>query len=125
MDANDPMAGYKYIVDHGREGQREFSDLDELIVNHVKAMNRKVEELMAHDKYRHESPVDLGQYKSLVRLHLSTFLANKMTMMVNANPDKSLYNFGLNPDRPGYFNLMFKANINAPVVTWVCLSLSH
>lgn len=103
MDANDPMAGYKYIVDHGREGQREFSDLDELIVNHVKAMARKVDELMAHDKYRHGSPVDL---------------ANNLTMMVNANPDKSLYVFGLNPERPGYFNLMFKANVNAPVVTW-------
>jgi hypothetical protein len=54
------MAGYKYIVDHGREGQREFSDLDELIVNHVKAMARKVEELMAHDKYKHETPAQLG-----------------------------------------------------------------
>lgn len=56
------MAGYKYIVDHGREGQREFSDLDELIVNHVKAMARKVEELMAHDKYKHETPAQLGAY---------------------------------------------------------------
>lgn len=60
IDVNDPMAGYKYIVDHGRESQREFSDLDELIVNHVKAMARKVEELMAHDKYKHQSPEQLG-----------------------------------------------------------------
>ncbi len=60
VDISDPMAGYKYIVDHGHEGQREFSDLDELIVNHVKAMARKVEELMAHDKYKHEQPAQLG-----------------------------------------------------------------
>jgi transcription elongation factor SPT6 len=60
IDVNDPMAGYKYIVDHGRESQREFSDLDELIVNHIKAMARKVEELMAHDKYKHQSPEQLG-----------------------------------------------------------------
>ncbi|PVG00182.1 hypothetical protein CPB86DRAFT_871966 [Serendipita vermifera] len=103
VDANDPMAGYKYIVDHGREGQREFSDLDELIVNHVKAMARKVEELMAHDKYKHESPEQL---------------ANTLTMLMAATPDRSLYAFCLNPERPGYFNLMFKSNVNAPVVTW-------
>jgi len=60
VNVNDPMSGYKYIVDHGREGQREFSDLDELIVNHVKAMARKVEELMAHDKYKAETPAQLG-----------------------------------------------------------------
>lgn len=61
INVNDPMAGYKYIVDYGRESQREFSDLDELIVNHVKAMARKVEELMAHDKYKHQSPEQLGR----------------------------------------------------------------
>lgn len=40
-------------------------------------------------------------------------------MLMNATPDRSLYAFGLNPERPGYFNLMFKSNSNAPVVTWV------
>jgi transcription elongation factor SPT6 len=40
-------------------------------------------------------------------------------MLVKATPDKSLYAFCLNPDMPGYFNLMFKANQHAPVVTWV------
>lgn len=64
VDANDPMAGYKYIVDYGRESQREYSDLDELIVNHIKAMARKVEELMAHDKYKHETPEQLGMLSS-------------------------------------------------------------
>lgn len=45
-------------------------------------------------------------------------------MLMNATPDRSLYAFGLNPERPGYFNLMFKSNSNAPVVTWVsCLSV--
>jgi transcription elongation factor SPT6 len=62
IDVNDPMAGYKYIVDSGHEGQREFSDLDELIVNHIKAMTRKVEELMAHEKYKHETPQQLGTF---------------------------------------------------------------
>lgn len=30
----------------------EFADLDELVVNHVKAMSRKVDELMAHEKFK-------------------------------------------------------------------------
>lgn len=34
------------------DGKYEFADLDELIVNHVKAMSRRVEELMAHEKYK-------------------------------------------------------------------------
>jgi transcription elongation factor SPT6 len=34
------------------EGKYEFSDLDELIVNHVAAMARRVEELMAHEKFK-------------------------------------------------------------------------
>jgi transcription elongation factor SPT6 len=40
-------------------------------------------------------------------------------MLMAATPDRSLYAFCLNPERPGYFNLMFKSNVNAPVVTWV------
>lgn len=40
-------------------------------------------------------------------------------MMMKATPDKSFYAFCLNPDRAGYFNLMFKSNTHAPVTTWV------
>lgn len=29
-----------------------YSDLDELIVNHVQAMARRVEELMVHEKFK-------------------------------------------------------------------------
>ena len=34
------------------DGKYEYADLDELIVNHVKAMSRRVEELMAHEKFK-------------------------------------------------------------------------
>jgi SH2 domain len=37
----------------------QYSDLDELIVSHVRAMARKVDEMMAHDKYK-GSEADLG-----------------------------------------------------------------
>lgn len=42
-------------------------------------------------------------------------------MMMKATPDKSLYAFALDPDRAGYFNLMFKSNTHSPVTTWVRL----
>lgn len=41
-------------------GKYNYSDLDELIVNHVKAMARKVDEIMLHDKYQNGSKADTG-----------------------------------------------------------------
>jgi transcription elongation factor SPT6 len=40
--------GGQLVVD----GKYEFSDLDELIVNHVQALARRVEELMAFEKFK-------------------------------------------------------------------------
>lgn len=34
------------------DSKHTYADLDELIVNHVQAMARKVEELMAHDRFK-------------------------------------------------------------------------
>ncbi|KAG8420870.1 Transcription elongation factor spt6, variant 2 [Metarhizium acridum] len=45
-------------------GKYTYSDLDELIVDHVKAMARKVEELMRHDKYQSRSRSETGKYIS-------------------------------------------------------------
>lgn len=42
-------------------GKYNYSDLDELIVNHVKAMAKKVEEIMLHDKYQNGSKADTGK----------------------------------------------------------------
>ncbi|OBZ75792.1 Transcription elongation factor SPT6 [Grifola frondosa] len=98
-DPTGQTIGSKLIVD----GTHQFSDLDELVVNHVQAMARKVEELMAHEKYKHGSEDDL---------HL--FLRN----FVAANPSKSAYGFTLNRKRPGHFNLCFLASKNSTVQTW-------
>lgn len=38
-----------------------YADLDELIVNHVQATCRRVEELMAHEKYKHGTEDDLRE----------------------------------------------------------------
>jgi transcription elongation factor SPT6 len=51
------MAGYIYCIGQDRS----YTDLDELIVNYVKAIARKVEELMADEKYKHESPDQLSE----------------------------------------------------------------
>jgi transcription elongation factor SPT6 len=39
-----------------------YSDLDELIVNHIQAMARRVEELMAHEKFKHGPEDDLRTF---------------------------------------------------------------
>jgi len=106
-----------------------YSDLDELIVNHVQAMTRRVEELMAHEKFKHGSEDDLRKKRvsfsspcwahclPLVDLFLKNFLA--------ANPAKSMYGFTLNRKRPGHFSLCFLANKNATVQTWVCCACTY
>ena len=64
-DPTGQTIGSKLIVD----GTHQFSDLDELIVNHVQAMARKVEELMLHEKYKPGTEDDLRKsllpYKSI------------------------------------------------------------
>lgn len=41
-------------------GKYSYSDLDDLIVNHVKAMAKKVEEMMANEKYQDGSKAETG-----------------------------------------------------------------
>ncbi|KAG8984083.1 Transcription elongation factor spt6 [Tulasnella sp. JGI-2019a] len=100
-DLNSQNAGSQLIVD----GKYTFSDLDELIVNHVKAMARRVEELLAHEKCQKGSEMEIHVY-------LDNYIkAQRGTV-------RSVYAFGLNRDRPGYFNLYFKTNMNSPIQTW-------
>ena len=58
LNNNDPTGhtvGGTLIVDQ----KHRYSDLDELIVNHIQAMARRVEELMAHEKFKHGPEDDL------------------------------------------------------------------
>jgi transcription elongation factor SPT6 len=43
-------------------GKYNYSDLDELIVDHVKAMARKVDEMMQHEKYQSGSKTETGKF---------------------------------------------------------------
>lgn len=85
------------------EGMGSYSDLDELIVNHVKPMVNMVEMMMNHEKYKGANEEDLHRF---------------LTNWSLANPSRSVYAFGLNKQRPGYFNLSFKANRDAAIQTW-------
>jgi len=113
-----------------------YHDLDELIVSHINATVRKIDELMNHDKFKGRSQEELRASRRrrtppptppplahpLLRLvpprPADSFLRN-YTM---ANPGKSIYGFGLNRERPGYFDLAFlsKPTTEGGVIqTWV------
>ena len=47
-------------------GKYTYSDLDDLIVNHVKMMAKKVDEMMLHEKYQNLSKADTGKLPALL-----------------------------------------------------------
>ncbi|KAI6095809.1 SH2 domain-containing protein [Pisolithus sp. B1] len=96
------------------DDKHQYTDLDELIVNHVQAIVHKVEELMAHKKFKHGPKDELHEH------HCLHYPLN----FVAANPAKSAYGFMLNCRKPGHFNLCFLANKNATVQTWVHVLLA-
>lgn len=119
-DPTGQTVGSQLVVDSAHS----YADLDELIVNHVQAMARRVEELMAHDKFKQGSEDDLRKrqhnknYKG-VQLNLAFASDIFLKNYVAANPAKSMYGFTLNRKRPGHFSLCFLANKNSTVQIWV------
>ena len=102
-------------------GRYNYSDLDELIVNHVKAMAKKVDEMMLHEKYQNLSKADTGEQwhsspppSSFANLSTERWL----TTYTEANPKRSVYNFCIDPKHAGYFFLCFKAGQHAQVQHW-------
>jgi transcription elongation factor SPT6 len=85
-------------------GKYSYSDLDELIVEHVKAMARKMDEMTSHPKFRNDkSRKDTEQF---------------LVSYTQAAPKKSIYTFTFDYKHPGYFILSFKAGRNAPINCW-------
>ncbi|PGH12257.1 transcription elongation factor spt6 [Polytolypa hystricis UAMH7299] len=84
-------------------GKYSYSDLDDLIVNHVKAMAKKVDDMMLHEKYQEGNRETTGAW-------LKTY--------TKANPTRSVYAFCIDPKHPGYFHLCFKAGENAQLNSW-------
>lgn len=84
-------------------GRYTYSDLDDLIVNHVKAMAKKVSEMILHEKFQEGSKTETDQW-------LETY--------TKANPRRSAYAFCINAKYPGYFYLCFKAGEHARLQNW-------
>ncbi|KKK24507.1 putative transcription elongation factor SPT6 [Aspergillus rambellii] len=84
-------------------GRYTYSDLDDLIFNHVKAMAKKVDEMMLHEKYQDGS-------KDATYSWLNTY--------TKANPRRSAYAFCIDPKHAGYFFLCFKAGEHAQLHSW-------
>ncbi|KAK2741355.1 Transcription elongation factor spt6 [Myotisia sp. PD_48] len=84
-------------------GKYTYTDLDELIVNHVKAMARKVDDMTVHEKYQNGT-------KEAAEGWLTTY--------TKANPTRSTYAFCLDTKHAGYFHLCFKAGLKAPLNSW-------
>ncbi|KAH8592692.1 SH2 domain-containing protein [Bisporella sp. PMI_857] len=80
-----------------------YTDLDELIADHVKPMTKKVEEMMQHEKWNKGTKLQTENW-------LSTY--------TEANPRRSVYAFCLDTKHPGYFHLCFKAGQLSNVNSW-------
>lgn len=85
------------------QGKYSYGDLDDLIVNHVKAMARKIDDLCNNSKFQSGSRTDAEQW---------------LEKYCEANPKRSSYAFCLDEKKPGYFLLLFKAGLNSPLGCW-------
>ncbi|CAI6342465.1 unnamed protein product [Periconia digitata] len=77
-----------------RIGKNVYSDLDELIVNHVEAMSKKVTEIMKDDRFQKGTREDTEQW---------------LQNYCQANPARHMYAFCSIPKYPGHFWLCFQA----------------
>lgn len=72
-DPSGQTVGGQLVVD----ATHSYADLDELIVNHVQAMARRVEELMAHEKYKHGSEDELREFYFYILFFFGLRLTDK------------------------------------------------
>lgn len=84
-------------------GKYRYSDLDELIIMHIQAMSRKVDEMVRSEKFQKGNKAEVEKW---------------LTAYTDANPKRSIYAFCFDHKRPGYFLLCFKTSQRAPVETW-------
>lgn len=100
-------------------GRDKYSDLDELIELHIKAMAKKVDEMMADEKFQNGSKAQTGKLPSTLFYRDTNRHADKwLETYMEANPKRSMYAFCINPKFPGYFHLCFKADLRSPLSSW-------
>jgi len=103
-----------------RVGKFSYSDLDELIVGHVRAMAKKVDEMTGDERFQAGTKQHTGKPISILSKGATLTLLTEqwLTTYTEANPKRSMYAFCVNTSYPGYFNLCFKAGQNAPCAAW-------
>lgn len=115
-------------------GKYSYTDLDELIVEHVKAMAKKVDEIVQNEKFQKGTRADIGEFfwvgwlvgwlvggGSLLvagTIYDTNFSEKWLTTYMDANPNRSSYAFCIDGKHPGYFFLCFKVNRNTRVNAW-------
>jgi len=98
-----------------------YTDLDELIVDHVKSMAKKVDEMMQHEKWQKGTKLQTGKFvhSNTISDHaLITKIEEWLNTYTIANPTRSVYAFCIDTKHPGYFHLCFKAGEKADVNSW-------
>ena len=88
----------EYVVDG-----KTYSDLDQLIFQHIQAISRKVNEMVHHPKFRAGTMSEVTEW---------------LESYTKANPKNSAYIFCYDHKNPGYFLLLFKVNVDTPIKTW-------
>ncbi|CUM62536.1 uncharacterized protein PRCAT00000087001 [Priceomyces carsonii] len=90
--------GKEYVVENKR-----YSDLDQLIFQHIQAIAKRVNEMTRHPKFREGTIAEVNEW---------------LESYTKANPKNSAYVFCFDHKAPGSFLLLFKVNVNTPVSTW-------
>lgn len=90
--------GKEYIVE-----RQVYSDLDQMIFQHIQAIAKHVNEMCRHPKFREGTLTEVNEW---------------LESYTKANPKNSAYVFCFDHKAPGWFLLLFKVNVNTPVITW-------
>jgi transcription elongation factor SPT6 len=103
-----------------RVGKYTYSDLDELIVNHVEAMAKKVTELTKDERFRPEGTDFTRKHPlfSCILIFTNLFIDNWLKQYCEANPKRIMYAFCAMPKHAGYFWLCYKAGKVGPQGAW-------
>jgi transcription elongation factor SPT6 len=100
-------------------GKFKYADLDELIYLHVRAMATKVEEMMAHEKFKGTEEELLTFLRNFQMVLASSVRRCSLMRGHQANPDKPAYGFSIDKKHPGQFNLTFITSKGTQPKTWV------
>ncbi|CCE63044.1 hypothetical protein TPHA_0D04110 [Tetrapisispora phaffii CBS 4417] len=99
LEKENPLALGRILV---VEGQR-YYDLDQIIVEYLQNKIRLLNEITSNEKFK------TGNKKDVIK-----FIEDYSKV----NPNRSVYYFSLNYEKPGWFYLMFKINSQSKLYTW-------